>query len=215
MDWANQNEGFIALLTFVLVSILVPLLRGPFKRLSEQLSHATSETEIRRTEALRAEFYTNLKHIDQSRGYGPFLIRDVARDQLYFNGDDAEFSRKAPPPSFQVQVVDMSVFGVRVYHGLPERIKKIENDSTWCLASEGDEYAVMVHPIGIIPFSMIVAVNWHGDPANTFPHIFCRFDGARGWPYKKFEYCECAEIREGRDYYSPLLDADALLRRKF
>lgn len=215
VDWANANEGFIALLTFILISILVPLLRMMFKSIDSKVSRSVSEDEIRRVEKLRAEFYTNLEHIDADNGYGPFLIRDVARDKIYFDGDEGEFKKKGAPPSFKVQVEGMSVHGVRVYQGWPEYVKKIVDDDTWCLADKEDEGAILVHPIAIIPFSAIVAVNWHGDPATLFPHIFCRFECGGGWPYKTVEYCESTVTREGWDLYVPHVEATKVIRHRY
>ena len=215
IDWANQNEGVIALLTFTLISILVPLSRVFLKRIEAKVSRSVDEDEIRRIEQIRAEFYSNLKFIDKQTAYGRFLIRDISREQLYFDGDEPEFDKKGAPPSYRVQLVDMSVHGVRVAIGWPERIKSIEDGSTWCLADEDDEGGKLVFTIATIPFSSIVAVNWHGDPAYTHPHIFCRYDQKHGWPYKKVEYCESIEMREGFCLYDPIVEVDQVVRRNF
>jgi hypothetical protein len=212
---ANENEGFIALLTFVLLSILGPLGIFAYRTVSARITTARTEDEITRIEKIRSEFYTNLKIIDEASGFGPFLIRDVDRDRLYFDGDESEFSKKGAPPSFKVGLVDTSVHGICVYHGMPERIKPFEDGSRWCLADKGDEGAILVHPVGVISFSSIVAVNWHGDPATHFPHIYCRFDQAQGWPYRKFEYCERVECVRGWPLYIPKVEADKLVRKRF
>jgi hypothetical protein len=215
IEIANQNEGFIALLTFVLLSILVPVAVFAYRTLSSRITSARTEEEINRIEKIRAEFYSHLKITDESSGFGPFLIRDVDRDRLYFDGDENEFCKKGAPPSFKVCLVDTSVHGIRVYHGMPERIKSFEDGSRWCLADESDEGTILAHPVGEIPFSSIIAVNWYGDPATHFPHIYCRFDHDQGWPYKKFEYCERAECMRGWPLYIPRLEADKLVRKRF
>lgn len=215
IEWANQNDGFIGLATFALLSIFVPLGLWLFRGLSSRLTSAVSAEEVRRIEGIRAEFYTRLQLIDERSAYGPFLICDVSRDRLYFDGDEPEFSKRGAPPSFKVTVIDMDVHGVRVYSGQPERIKRILNEPTWCLAQPEDDGAVLVHPIGVIPFSSIVAVNWHGDPATLFPHIFCHFDQSGGWPFKRFEYCERKSCIRGLYLYKPVVASDDLIRRQF
>jgi hypothetical protein len=215
IEWANKNDGFIGLATFLLLSVLIPLGFWFVRKLSSRLSSSVSAEEVRRIEGIRAEFYTRMKVIDERSAYGPFLIRDVSRDRLYFDGDDAEFSKPGPPPSFKVTVVDMDVHGVRVYSGQPERIKRIADEQSWCLAQSDDPGFVLAHPIGVIPFSSIVAVNWHGDPATHYPHIYCHFDQVGGWPFKRFEYCERQPCIRGLDLYIRLVAADDLIRRKF
>ena len=215
VELANQNEGFIALLTFILISILVPISIYAYRKISARITKGRSEEEIRRIEKIRAEFYSRLKIIDDSSTFGLFLIRDVNRDRLYFDGDEKEFSKQGPPPSFKVTIVDMSVHGLLAYYGWPERIKQFENGSRWCLAEKPDDGSILVHPIGEIPFSSIVAVNWHGDPANHFPHIFCRFDQSKGWPFKRVDYCERQDCVRGWPLYIPKVNADDLVRIRY
>ncbi|MDD2764743.1 MAG: hypothetical protein PHE83_12300 [Opitutaceae bacterium] len=216
VNWANGNGGFLTLLSLICISLLFPFGRWLLARFDRALGRARSEDEIRRIEGIRSEFYQKLKFIDSAADYGPVLIRDVARDCLYFDGDEKEFTKNKSPPSFKVGLIGLSVHGIRVYAGhFPTKIKQISDGKTWCLADDADSDAQSGHPIGVIPFSSIVSVNWHGDPAHTFPHVFCRFDGPGGWPYKIVEYCERRQMSEGWNLYEPLVDAGKVIQKKF
>jgi hypothetical protein len=215
VTWANQNAGFISMLGLLVIVVLSPFGLWFLNRVEGAVTRVRTDEEIRKAEVIRREMHEKITWIDPASDYGPVLIRDVARDHLYFDGDDGKFAKRTPPPSFRATLVGLSVHGVRVYAGFPTRIKMVGDQTTWCLADADDPNSVVAHPIGVIPFMSIVCVNWHGDPACTFPHVFCRFDGTRGWPYKVVEFCEKGQMSEGWNLYRPLVDSERIIDQKF
>jgi hypothetical protein len=215
IKWSNANEGFLNLIGLVVFSSLFPFIFWIQSRIKGWLRRARSDEEIRRIETIRSEFYRNLKFIGPLVDYGPVLIRDVARDRLYFNGDEREFEKGRVAPSFKAQLCGVTVHGIRVYAGPPERIKRIVDRDTWSLAAEDDPDGKVMRRLGTIPFSSIVAVNWHGDPAHTFPHVYCHYDGIRGTPFKVVEFCDVHAMQEGWSVYEPMVDVDKVIQERF
>lgn len=215
IDWANQNDGFIGLLEVAIIGIALPVLFWATRGLSRRLSKAVSGEEVRRLEKIRDEIYGKLEFIDQEVAYGRVLIRDIARDKLYFDGDEEPC--KGPPPSFRASIEDFDVFGMRIVCGWPKHIKPIEAGDWWCFADEGDSEAVLAYPVATLPFSMIEAVNWHGDPAFPYPHIYCRYEEPEGWPYKKMDWCKSVahEVPFPRRYMMPVVGEAKLQQKKF
>ena len=215
IDWANANDGFIGLFTAIVLPVVLLLFRSTLKSLSRNIGNAVDEAEIIRIERLRDEIHNRATYRNKETGYGDFLIRDVERDRSYPPELVSNPSSSKPPSSYQVLLVDFAPHGLRVLQGMAERIKQVVDESTWCLASDEDKDAYTAYIVSVIPYSGIVAINWHGDPVNPFPHIFCRFDGMRGWPYSKIEYCECRPLNDKFDIYLRLVDALDVTRRKF
>lgn len=54
VEFANQNEGFIALLTFLLISILVPISIFAYRKISARITKGRSEEEFKESRNFRS-----------------------------------------------------------------------------------------------------------------------------------------------------------------
>lgn len=81
-EWANKNQGILALLALVistptLIIFFYQLARKIWPSKNQKISKR--KVEINRTASLRSEIQENTEWNNQQRNFGVFLIRDIER----------------------------------------------------------------------------------------------------------------------------------------
>jgi hypothetical protein len=196
-QWANQNQGVLALIAVFLV--LAPLVYQRFrkavpskqeKRLKIQEEFAHAERMKKEVES-RAQWYTVLGH------YGEFLIRDPDRRL-----PETEEIHSSVSVLYTIAVLtDIHTEHLEFTHGA-SGVKFIKNVAgAWHFADEKDEEAIKVEMVSWLNYRDILLIRWETDEYWEWPQICCRFTSANKFPFSRVFFAKKGTGLGGRAAY--------------
>lgn len=212
--WANDNQGVLAVITFVLPTIgliawrLVKRVRGRTERreIAEEFAHA---------EKLKKEMEQRAEWEPVSGSYGEYLIRDTDRKLRY---TEENHSKEEARHSIVVLTkIHKEHLEFTAGSNFAKHIKQIGD--SWYFAAENDEDAIQVEYVYWINYRDIVCMRWETDDYWEWPQVCCRFETPKKFPFTRMFFGQ--RVTEGmpRPYYreiclvSEVSDAPEGLRR--
>lgn len=142
--------------------------------------------ELKRELALKRQFEKRLK---PEKGYEKLIevfIRDVARRELYPNGD-CFFLHDNISSCFKIEIKGLYSNGIELWSGASDEIIFDEKQKKWRFAESNEENKIDGIRVLRIPFENIIKIDWEGDEYYRMPHIFCNFK-YDGRPYESALY---------------------------
>jgi len=195
IKWANENGGFLSLITLVVGFFLYPLLGKIAKLLKVKHKKRTYKLdEIAHQLKIKREIEQNFRQLKYTEEF-PILIRDCDRDCHYLKTPSVN---RGISSYFKLWLVYLYEKGIMVSFGALQ-IQYIKYDDTkriWHFCELDDPGGKKVWMVGKIPYSHIFKIDWQGDAYEPFPHFYCLFDN-KSEPYEDIFYCERIQTQEG------------------
>lgn len=188
-EWANQNQGALALIAaFLALLALIPLLyRGLRKAFpSKQERRLKIQEEFAHAERMKKEVESRAEWDMVLHHYGVFLIRDAERRL-----PETEEVHSSVTGLYTTGVlIDIHTEHLAFTHG-PMGVKSIKNvGGAWHFVDEKDDEAIKVEIVTWLNYRDILLIRWETDDYWEYPQICCRFTSAKKFPFSRLFFAE-------------------------
>lgn len=187
IDWANANQGALALLALVVPSSLILIYKAyriwfPFKNDRE----ARVKNELIHAETLRKEVEANTEWDEQFSYYGEFLIRDI--DRKLPETDETHSSKISPYDIVSLYKIDNEFLEFLKGDSSICYIQKIAD--TWYFCDMNDREAVKVQIVLRLQYCKIKKIRWDTNDYWEWPQIYCQFLKNNRFPFSHIYYAQ-------------------------
>jgi hypothetical protein len=192
VDWANANQGVLALLALVVtIPTLLILAYKSYRQLipAKYEREAKIKNEFIDAAALKKEVEARTKWDDQVSYYGEFLIRDTGRRLP--KTDEVHSSVTTPHCIAVLTHIHNEYLEFTTGSFSIRYIKKIGDG--WYFSEEQEDGAVKVQAVFRLRYRDIVIIRWDTNDYWEWPQVCCRFTRSNKFPFSYAYYA-----REGK-----------------
>lgn len=203
--WANENQGVLAVITFVLPAIglvawrLIKRVRGRTERraIAEEFAHAAN---LKREMDERAEWEPVWG------SYGEYLIRDA--DRKLPNSEENHSKEEARHSIVVLTQIHKEHLEFTAGSNFAKHIKQVGD--SWYFAAANDENAIQVEYVYWINYRDIVCVRWETDEYWEWPQVCCRFETPKKFPFTRMFFGQCMAEGAPRPFYREICPVSAV-----